>query len=191
MTATDSSLIEFYWIPIRREDAPNTYLTLELIEKVLDYQRRLRVMVLEHLDRNVFLIEPDLSRGIETIPYIELFNAIETNLNHLVATDFVPGMELTKTWQGGLSDDAFLDFRDVNRWFRTIRLLYRRIFDIGKRYPTTNFFYLGMNPDHQAAGIPQRTNEVFAFNTMPWRSWAHHLILKEGLLLQNLFLKGD
>jgi len=145
----------FDWTPIPREEAANTALTIQIIELVFEYQDLLRGLVLEHLDRNVFLAEYDITGDIRTIPFKELLNAIETNLNHLVATDFTPGMEFTKIWRGGIADEKFLDYTDVNRWFATIQLLYRYIQSLQVRYYETNAYYLGMNPDHQIAGIPQ------------------------------------
>jgi len=143
----------FEWAPIRREDAANTHLSVQIIERVFEYQEQLRDLVHMHLDRNVFLVEYDLTGDIRTIPFRELFNAIETNLNHLVATNFVPGMEFTKIWRGGLADDQFLDYTDVNRWFETMYLLFRYIQSRQPRYLEANAFHLGMNPDHQIASI--------------------------------------
>jgi len=149
------------WTPIDSQDARTTPLVHskpdepQIIDLVFQYQEQLRHLVLVYLDRNVFLEEFDMTGDIRTIPWKELFNAIETNLNHLVATDFVPGMEFTKIWRGGVEDSKFLDYTDVNRWFATIQLLYRFIQSLQVRYYETNAFYLGMNPDHQIIGIPQ------------------------------------
>ena len=181
--------VSFPWDPIMRKDAHEVYLTLEVIKLVFEYQRRLRRVVLEYLNRNVFLIEPDLSEGTKTIPYQELFNAIETNLRNLVAADMTIGMEFTKIWHGGLRDEKFLDYTDVNRWFETMQLLHRYIMSIQKRYYTANAFYLGMYPSHQAVGIPQRKErDTFAFTTQPRRGWQKYVLLEDGVLLNDSYL---
>ena len=143
----------FLWTPIKAEDAATTCLNLWIINLALEYQKQLRDIVQEYLDRNVYLDEYDMSKGIETIPYRQLLNTIENNLRMLVATDITPDMEPMRFWYGGVRDEKFLDFADVNRWFETMNLLIRFINTMSIRYLETNVFYTGVDPDFQVIGI--------------------------------------
>lgn len=139
----------FDWEPITDRD----YLELWIFETVKEYQEQLRVLVLEHLGRNVILEEIDVSRGFRTIPFAEYINVVERNLRHLVGTDVPEYMTKTIDWHGGLLDDRRLDYTDVNRWFEIIRLLYELILTFQKRYLMTGTFYTGVNPDLQLLGL--------------------------------------
>ena len=143
----------FPWTPILAEDAADTKLDLWIFHLAFEYQEELRLIVLEHLHRNVYLDTFDLSEGITTIPWKELFNTVENNLRMLVATNITPDMEPMRFWYGGVRDERFLDFADVNRWFRTMNLLIRYINTMSTRYLETGVFYVGGQPDHQAIGV--------------------------------------
>jgi len=143
----------FVWTPIKPEDASTTSLELWIIELALEYQRKLKPIVLEYLHRNVFLETYNLNKGMKTIPYKELINVIENNLRMLVGTDVTHEMQAMVYWQGGLRDDKFLDYSDVNRWFETMNHLIWYINFMSPRYLETNVFYSGVNPDHQVIGI--------------------------------------
>jgi len=182
------AVMEFPWDPIRQEDAHRTHLTVEIIQLILEYQRRLQQIVLEYLNHNVTLIEPDLSKGIETIPYNEMIDGIETNLRNLVSGHIVvPGMQRARRWHGGLWDERFLDYTDVNRWFETIRLMHRFILTNIDRQYTTNNSYLGMKPDHQVLGIPKQEEwkEFFAFAEPPRRIRSSYIVLVDGVLIES------
>jgi hypothetical protein len=146
-------IVIFDWEPIKKEDAARTKLEISIMRLVFRYQEELRELVLKYLDRNVFLEYYDLSDDIKTIPYKELFNAVEHNLKNLVATNITPEMEFTKIWRGGLLDEKRIDYSDVNRWFKTIQLLNKYIISLQKRYLESGVFYCGVNPDFQVIGI--------------------------------------
>ncbi|MCL2171439.1 MAG: hypothetical protein FWB71_04740, partial [Defluviitaleaceae bacterium] len=71
----------------------------------------------------------------------------------LVAADITPMMEFTKIWRGGLSDIKFLDYTDVNRWFRTLQLLRDYIMTLTRRHFVAGTFRTGSNRYHQMIGI--------------------------------------
>lgn len=61
--------------------------------------------------------------GTLTVPTPQFVNTIERNLDELAAGTSVAGLEPTKTWLGEDRDGRFLDYKDVNRWFESLRLL--------------------------------------------------------------------
>jgi hypothetical protein len=146
-------IIKFPWVPIKEEDARNTYLEVWIIELALAYQKELQRLVLKYLDRNVFLELPDLSKGDRIVLTREIFNAVETNLKNLVATDVQPLMQFTKIWYGGIKDEKYLDYADVNRWFETINLLNKYIISLQKRYIEAGVPRCGKYLDFQTVGI--------------------------------------
>lgn len=144
----------FPWIPITFAQSMQRHSFLDYIRLVFQYQRELRLLILEHLMRNVFLIQPDLSDGEETIPYASLFNAIETNLRNLVATDIPQGMQVfNQIWRGWTMDERPLDYTDVNRWFLTIQLMNSLLLAMQPQNLTTRFFVLGYELPEQTIGI--------------------------------------
>ena len=75
--------------------------------------------------RGVAAVPLDLSQGMATVPTAAFVNVIERNLDALARGAPPAGMESTKTWLGGDADEAWLDYRDVNRWFDSLERLRR------------------------------------------------------------------
>jgi hypothetical protein len=146
-------IVSFPWRAIKPEDAATTTLEVSILRLVFNYQRELQRLVLKYLDRNVFLMLPDLSEGMKIVYTREIFNAIEANLKSLVATDIQPAMEFTKIWYGGSRDEKLLDYTDVNRWFKTIQLLNNYIISLQRRYLESGAFACGVGADFQLLGI--------------------------------------
>jgi len=73
--------------------------------------------------RPVQLVQLDLSAGMATVPTAAFINIIERNLDRLAGAGRPAQMEATKTWLGEDRDAAWLDYRDVNRWFASLAVL--------------------------------------------------------------------
>jgi hypothetical protein len=76
----------------------------------------------------VDVLRLNLAAGVATIPCFEYINIIERNLDRLSAA--VPDVDIapTKTWLGEDKDEAWLDYKDVNRWFESLNKLSMNIF---------------------------------------------------------------
>jgi len=67
----------------------------------------------------------DLSLGLGVVPTAEFINVIERHLDRLAGAVPPVGMGRTKVWLGEDRDEAWLDYRDVNRWFSSLTALRR------------------------------------------------------------------
>lgn len=147
--------MEFAWDDILPQDAATTPFDIWIIDLVFEYQEIMREFVLEYLHRNVFLELPPYSIESTHMELLAVIRAIETNLRNLVGTDVTATMEFAKIWHGGTRDFAFFDFRDVNRWFRTIELLHRLLQSLQPQHLVTNFFRLGQEAVLQVIGVTE------------------------------------
>ncbi|MDR1210439.1 MAG: hypothetical protein LBK41_09045 [Clostridiales bacterium] len=102
------------------------------------------------LSRRVAILALDTSGGIYTVPFAEYINVIEDNLRRLTANGYYPqGMEAPKTWAGEDGDMKFLDYRDVNRWFESVRLVEEMTRGIAGRLLRTGTFASGSGRTRQ------------------------------------------
>jgi len=100
------------------------FMSPELIGAAYGAQSDLRQLFEGLLSRAVTLAQPDVSAGIFTVPFPDLINIIERNIDALSANGYMPGdMQPTVEWQGELNDLRRLDYTDVNRWFESIELI--------------------------------------------------------------------
>ena len=122
------------------------YLTIDIIDKVYDEQLTLQELMVVLLDRRVELVKVDTSKGVYTIPYPELINTIEYNIDLLSAGEYRPqGMQSTVVWQGGFADARRLSYMDVNRWFDSISKITELVYSMVYNSFITNTYYTGTN----------------------------------------------
>lgn len=133
------------WIPVTPED----FLEINILEKVYEHQQYLKELIFENLKQNIILTNIDLSNGIRTIPFPDLINKIEQNLEVLSINYKELGIPGTVEWLGGILDHRLLDYTDVNRWFKIMRLLEEMIIMIPQRIPVTGTFRTGVNRTRQ------------------------------------------
>ena len=102
----------------------NDCMSPELIDEVYYAQDGLRQLFMDLLSRPVALAQPDTSASVYTIPFPDLINTIERNLDALSANGYKPGnMKPSVSWLGELNDLRRLDYTDVNRWFESVELI--------------------------------------------------------------------
>ena len=101
-------------------------------------------MMQTHLQRTVVISEPNTSQGTYTTPFPALINIIEQNLDAIAAGGYRPSdMLATVRWMGEQNDIVRLSYRDVNRWFESMRLIEELILGIGERLLITGAFSAG------------------------------------------------
>ena len=140
----------FPWVPLHA----GHFWGLWIADRVFQYQVTMRGFVQEHLQRNVTLDLPPYSMQSTHMELLTMFRAIESNLHKLTGGLPIHDMEPTRFWQGGTLDNPRFDYRDVNRWFRTIQLLRQYMLEMQVRI--TNSFIIGYSFAHQASRITRR-----------------------------------
>jgi len=63
------------------------------------------------------------NQGVMTMATPDYVNQIERNIDALAGAAPPPGMQPTRTWLGENRDVPLLSFRDVNRWFESLRVI--------------------------------------------------------------------
>ena len=102
----------------------NSFLTMPPLVGLVSSFGQLRTLKLNRLGIDTTLIVIATNLGGNTIPNTTFINNIERNLELLAAGTSLEGQIITKTWLGELRDEKRLDFNDVNRWFRTINMIW-------------------------------------------------------------------
>lgn len=87
----------------------------------------------------------DIPEGINTIPYVETINVLETNLGVLAELFNMSGHFDQVTWYPVLSDEYTRNpsYVDWVRWEQTTQLLYDSISAETRAYNYSNEFYSG------------------------------------------------
>jgi hypothetical protein len=121
-----------------------------IIDAAYDAQNALRGLFADLLSRDIRLTKPNTGAGVFTIPFPDLINVIERNIDALSAGGYRPGdMAPTMNWQGELNDARRLDYTDVNRWFESAELITDLVWAIGARGLITGRFSTGDNRTRQ------------------------------------------
>ena len=144
---------DYIWEEITAEQLDERFLDIQTVELIREWQINLRELIQEKIGRNVFLEPLEISRGYKTLNVLEIIRNIEENIKNLAATDIISGMQPTVFWRGDLLDVRRLDFNDVNRWFRTMYLLYLFAQHIKPYELITGTFHTGDELDLQSLGV--------------------------------------
>ena len=143
----------FEWDHITHDELNTRFLDFRVVKLLDEYQRQILPLILEYLDRAVTLEKIDLSEGFATIPFAEYINVIERNTRLIMGADTIAGMRPTVTWRGGFYDMRRLSYRDVNRWFHTLQLLYRLILGMIPTEFETGSWECGYHLEYQMIGV--------------------------------------
>lgn len=128
----------------------NDFMTTDIIDEVYRVQEELRLKMLELINRIVYITKPNTTAKTLTIPFPELINIIERNIDAFTIGGYMPSdMQPTVNWQGELFDLRRLDYTDVNRWFESIELLTELIESIETRSLITGTFATGNDRTRQ------------------------------------------
>ncbi len=129
----------------------NDYMTTDIIDEAYRAQDELRLLMLQLLSRIVTLSTPDTSKKELTIPFPNLINTIERNIDALSSGGYASSdMEPTVVWHGELNDLRRLSYLDVNRWFESIEKMTELVYSINYRGLVTGKFTTGNNRTRQA-----------------------------------------
>ena len=116
----------------------NDFMSIELIELVLDKQQNVVKLFNDLLGYHVVIEGVDTSDGIKTVPFPAMINAIERNVGALKFFEHMPRtVEPTVHWLGERNDSPRLSYRDVNRWFESLEIIESMIRSIYSRSPIT------------------------------------------------------
>ena len=107
---------------IMQKFTPNDFLNIAHIVQLNNEMQSLAALRNEVIGGNTNMGTIDTSAGVFTVPTPEFVNVIESNLEVLSAGVDV-GIEPRKTWLGEDRDVVRLDYRDVNRWLDSLRIL--------------------------------------------------------------------
>jgi len=128
----------------------NDNMSIDIFNEAYNNQMYVRQLFIDITKRIVELIEPDTSTGIATIPYPDLINIIERNIDTLIAGGYrPPNMQNTVDWLGEMNDFRRLSYLDVNRWFESLEQLEGLIYGIAYRSLLTGNFGTGNNRTRQ------------------------------------------
>jgi len=61
------------------------------------------------------------------LPNTTFINSIERNIDTLARANPPIAVPATKTWLGGLKDEEWLNYNDVNRWFESLAIIRRTL----------------------------------------------------------------
>lgn len=126
------------------------YMSIEIYNKAYAFQLSLQQLFMIALLRTVILAVTDTSEGTETIPFADLINIIERNIDRLVAGGYRPSlMQDTMTWLGERHDLRALDYTDINRWFESMEMIQELIESISSRALITGNYTTGSDKTRQ------------------------------------------
>lgn len=120
------------------------YMSTDIINEAYRVQENLRLEMLELINRIVYITKPNTTAGILTMPFPELINIIERNIDAFTVGGYMPpDMQPTVDWKGEFFDMRRLSYIDVNRWFETIERISALIKSIESRALITGKFATG------------------------------------------------
>ena len=126
------------------------YMTTAIIDEAFRVQDELRILMFNFLSRIVTLVNPNTAAGTYTIPYPELINIIERNIDELAKGGYASSdMQPTVEWLGELNDVRRLSHLDVNRWFESVELITNLVYAVSYRGLITGNFSAGNNRTRQ------------------------------------------
>lgn len=102
----------------------NSFLNIGHIIELWKSMQFLRKIKSEKLGVDTILIDLQINQSTAIIPTSTYINNIETNIERLALGTKAEKDIKTKIWQGENFDNPRLNYKDANRWFESINLIW-------------------------------------------------------------------
>ena len=128
--------------PLGRDD----FMKVEYIEWISGEMETLRRMAEALFGRQLPAVFIPVAGGEAAVVLVSHINAIEAGIEQLGQLVGPPAeMKPTRIWRGEDKDDPFLDYRDVNRWFESLRLIRGAMSGRGHDFKRSGTHHTGTN----------------------------------------------